>query len=77
MHDGPDVVLDVARGHFVPWVLIEVVFQAGLDILVVHSDVVVAVGSWLFVVEADCMPDLVSDDSQLKKKIEQKKKRFS
>ena len=70
MHDGADIVLDIACRHLVPRILLEVALVAGQDVLEVNGDVVVSVRSGLLVVETDGVADLVSDDSQLREKLE-------
>ena len=76
VHDGADVVLDIACRHLVPRILLEVALVAGQDVLEVNGDVVVSVRSGLLVVETDGVADLVSDDSQLKEILDKVEYRF-
>ena len=74
VHHGADVVLDLARAHVVPGILVEVALEAVLDVPEVDGDEVVSVRSRLLVVETDGVADLVSDDSKLKNDGRKKRK---
>ena len=65
MHDGAYIVLDVACRDFVPVILFEVAFKAGLDVLKVDIDVFVSVWSRLLVMEPDGVSDLMSNNTEL------------
>ena len=58
VHDGKEIVGSDANRTFV---FVEVVLVVGADVVESNGDVVVAVGSTLFVPETECVGDLVHD----------------
>ena len=66
MHDALIVVRNVVSVDHVPVVFIEVEKHLSVDVLGQNTNVAIPVGSSLLVVEAQGVPELVSDRSFLK-----------
>ena len=66
MHDTRVVVWHTVVIHWVDIRFFEVVFETGPDVLPQNVDVVVTVGAWLLVVEADSMAYLMHHHAFLK-----------